>query len=118
MANKTAKELEIELQAALDAAKKIEINLNDQRGVEAKKAALAKKAADKRAKKSAIKRKAELDTLLVDYEDVVAPKPTGGVKKASVPSVKVELEPAQEIKPVEQESDQPTGLWAWLMKKD
>ncbi len=86
---KTAKELELELQAAQEmektaqeAAKKIEKDLAEARKVEAEKVAKAKAAAEKRAKKSVIKRKAELDTILVDYEDVLVPAPMPSVKPA------------------------------------
>jgi hypothetical protein len=85
MANqpKTAKQLENELQALIDGAKKIERDLAEARKVEAEKTARLKAANEKRAKKVSIKRKAELDTILLDYEDVVvAPV----VKKVSVPS--------------------------------
>lgn len=73
MATKTAKQLESELQAAQEAAKKIEQNLARAKKIEADRAERAKIAADKKNRKARISRKAELDTILVDFEDVILP---------------------------------------------
>ena len=125
MANqpKTAKQLESELQAAMltvetaqEAVKKLEKDLAEARKAEADKAARLKAAAEKRAKKVLIKRKAELDTILVDYDDVVttpvkkdAPsKPTQAPKP---PEESIKTAPKQEANP------QKTGLLGWLNEK-
>ena len=115
---KSLKQLEAELQAANEAAKKLAEDLERARKYEAEKIAKAKAAAEKRAKKSAIKRKAELDTILVDYEDVV---PTVVKKVSAVPS-----KPTQAPKPVvtaintnspAPKQDEKKGLLAWLNQK-
>lgn len=91
MAQKTAKELDLDLQAALDVAKRIEKERDDARRVEAEKVAKAKAAAEKRARKARNTRKAKFENIKIDYEDV-ATEPTQ--KKALDSSPKSDSKPA------------------------
>ncbi len=118
MANqpKSVNQMESELQAAQEAAKKLAEDLAEAKKVEAEKATRLKAAAEKRAKKVSIKRKAELDTILVDYDDVVTTpvkkdahsKPTQAPKP---PEESIKTAPKQEANP------QKTGLLGWLNEK-
>lgn len=120
MANqpKSVKQLESELQVAQEAANKIAKDFAEAKKAEAEKLERASKAAEKRARKTRIARKAEFDILAINYEDVLIPTPA---PKAPMSPAKSERPaPKQESKPVEKQKStesKKTGPWAWLNEK-
>jgi len=114
---KSAKQLESELHAAQDAAKKIENDLAEARKAEDEKIARQKAAAEKRARKNRIAKNAEFKILAIDYEDYIEQPDS---KKASMPSThSIPTAPKQPVSVINPPAPkQETSLWAWLMKKD
>ena len=120
MANqpKSAKQLENELQALIDGAKKIEKDLAEARKVEAEKVARQKAAAEKRARKAQNTRKAEFENIKIDYEDVLEPQ-VAVVKKVSVKPAPAAPKPVATVintnppAPKQEEKSEPT-FWDGL----